>query len=269
MLLARRVDTGNWELPGGQIEPGETATGAAVREVREETGIAIAVTGLAGVFCDPTNGIVYPAIGEVRQQHVTLLHATPRPDTAGDPARPRPDRHETDATAWIDLDELTAVPIHPSVHRRLDHTLRHLRGETDPWSSATDVRHRDGRRLRRADSLVPRLAACLTETGVLVQIAYAYSRRASRARGPVRLLRGGDGLAGRVAQHATCTRLPRSPPPHDVRDPPVGHHAELSPGLRSGTVNDAAVRTGAFRTETRSTTRKSARIASLVHRVLT
>ena len=38
MLLARRIDTGNWELPGGAIEPGETATGAAVREVLEETG---------------------------------------------------------------------------------------------------------------------------------------------------------------------------------------------------------------------------------------
>jgi mutator protein MutT len=32
---------GLWEFPGGKIEPGETAEGAAVRECLEETGIAV------------------------------------------------------------------------------------------------------------------------------------------------------------------------------------------------------------------------------------
>jgi 8-oxo-dGTP pyrophosphatase MutT (NUDIX family) len=81
VLLARRIDTGNWELPGGAIEPGETATGATVREVLEETGVAIAVSGLAGVFCDPAHVIVYPESGQASQQHVTLLHAVPAPGT--------------------------------------------------------------------------------------------------------------------------------------------------------------------------------------------
>ena len=40
---------GLWSLPGGHIEPGETARGAAVREVREETGIDAELAGLVDV----------------------------------------------------------------------------------------------------------------------------------------------------------------------------------------------------------------------------
>ena len=127
VLLARRIDTGNWELPGGTIEPGETVTAAAEREVLEETGVAISVSGLAGVFCDPFHVIVYPATGEARQQHITLLHAAP---ASGAIPEPRPDHDETDAARWVELDALATLPIHPSVHRRLDHALRHLRERT-------------------------------------------------------------------------------------------------------------------------------------------
>jgi 8-oxo-dGTP diphosphatase len=41
--------TGLWSLPGGHIEPGETARAAAVREVREETGVESELSGLVDV----------------------------------------------------------------------------------------------------------------------------------------------------------------------------------------------------------------------------
>ena len=40
---------GRWSLPGGHIEPGETAQAAALREVREETGVEVDIHGLVDI----------------------------------------------------------------------------------------------------------------------------------------------------------------------------------------------------------------------------
>jgi 8-oxo-dGTP diphosphatase len=40
---------GLWSLPGGHIEPGETASAAAGREVREETGVEAELAGLVDI----------------------------------------------------------------------------------------------------------------------------------------------------------------------------------------------------------------------------
>lgn len=45
VLLIRRADCGDWAIPGGMVDPGETAPAALVRELREETGVDL--TGLA------------------------------------------------------------------------------------------------------------------------------------------------------------------------------------------------------------------------------
>lgn len=52
VLLIRRGTPpreGEWSLPGGRIEPGERAMDAALRELREETGVEAEITGLIDV----------------------------------------------------------------------------------------------------------------------------------------------------------------------------------------------------------------------------
>ena len=66
ILLERRSDNGWWGLPGGAIEAGESVRQAALREVREETGLEIRITGLLGVYSEPAGRIVrYPDNGDV------------------------------------------------------------------------------------------------------------------------------------------------------------------------------------------------------------
>lgn len=46
-----------WEMPGGQVEEGESLADAAVREVMEESGIEIEVTKLCGIYQNTESSI--------------------------------------------------------------------------------------------------------------------------------------------------------------------------------------------------------------------
>lgn len=63
LLLVRRgrePGRGRWSIPGGRVEPGESAREAVVREVEEETGVRVVVTGLAGFVERPgPDDVVY------------------------------------------------------------------------------------------------------------------------------------------------------------------------------------------------------------------
>ncbi len=67
ILLLRRKDNDKWTMPGGTLDFGESLTHCAVREVREETGLQIRITGLIGTYTDPHILIAY-SDGEVRQE---------------------------------------------------------------------------------------------------------------------------------------------------------------------------------------------------------
>ena len=67
ILLIKRRDNTLWALPGGGHDIGETIADTAVREVKEETGLDVEVTGLVGVYTNPQHVVAF-SDGEVRQQ---------------------------------------------------------------------------------------------------------------------------------------------------------------------------------------------------------
>lgn len=71
VLLVRRAyepGKGLWSVPGGLIEVGETVEEAVRREVEEETGVAVRVDRLIGVF----DNIVRDEDGKVRFHYVLI-----------------------------------------------------------------------------------------------------------------------------------------------------------------------------------------------------
>jgi len=76
VLMIQRSDNGLWALPGGAQDIGETTREAAIREVLEETGISVEITGISGIYSDPRHVIAYDD-GEVRQEFSIVFHARP------------------------------------------------------------------------------------------------------------------------------------------------------------------------------------------------
>ena len=99
LLLIKRghePGAGLWSLPGGRVEPGETDAEALVREMREETGLAVRVGRLLGRVRRPAgDGNVL----DIRDYTATVIGGTLN---AGDDA--------ADAR-WVDAKDFGILPI--------------------------------------------------------------------------------------------------------------------------------------------------------------
>jgi 8-oxo-dGTP pyrophosphatase MutT (NUDIX family) len=96
VLLCGRRSDGLWALPKGTPEPGETMEQTALREVREETGVEVAVDGIVGEikywFSRPQEGVRY---------NKTVRHYLLHP-VGGDPSL---HDHEFDDVQWFPVQE--------------------------------------------------------------------------------------------------------------------------------------------------------------------
>lgn len=85
ILLYKRVkspEAGFWSIPGGKVDHMETAAAAAIRETREETGLAI---GRIDYLC--TTELI---TGDDRQHWVSLIYRAQ--DVDGEPSLMEPDK---------------------------------------------------------------------------------------------------------------------------------------------------------------------------------
>ena len=92
ILMMQRSDTGQWAIPGGKQEFGESAADCAIREGEEETGVLAEITGFLGVYSNPNHIVAY-ADGETRQQYEAAYIGRPTdrrraPRQRGSPRRP-------------------------------------------------------------------------------------------------------------------------------------------------------------------------------------
>jgi ADP-ribose pyrophosphatase YjhB (NUDIX family) len=98
------------------MDLGESIADAAVREVREETGLVVRLTGLVGIYSDPGHVMAYDD-GEVRQEFSVCFHAEVLS------GHPREDGTETKEARWVAPGEVASLRVHPSMGRRIDDAL--------------------------------------------------------------------------------------------------------------------------------------------------
>ncbi|HEX2051626.1 MAG TPA: NUDIX hydrolase [Actinomycetota bacterium] len=100
LVIRRGRDPGRglWSLPGGRVEHGEALVDAVRREVREETGLDVAVGELLGV---------YEVVGD--DHHFVALDYVA---TVTGPDEPRPG-DDVDAVKWVPLSDVAALECTP------------------------------------------------------------------------------------------------------------------------------------------------------------
>jgi ADP-ribose pyrophosphatase YjhB (NUDIX family) len=115
ILMIRRTDNDLYAIPGGQLELGETLAQAAVREVREETGIECEVTEVIGLYSNPNHVIAYDD-GEIRQEFSICFRAML---VGGELCA----SDESKDVRWLPVEKLDDINIHTSIRLRINHAI--------------------------------------------------------------------------------------------------------------------------------------------------
>ncbi len=116
ILMIRRTDNGNWAVPGGGMDLGESIIDTALRETREETGIECQIIGLVGIYTNPAHVIRYTSNNEVRQEFSIVFVARP----IGGELRPS---SESSEPQWVSAATAATLQMHPSMRQRLQRYL--------------------------------------------------------------------------------------------------------------------------------------------------
>jgi NADH pyrophosphatase NudC (nudix superfamily) len=102
-----RTHKRGWEIPGGQVEQGETLIEATVRETQEEAGVAIEIKALGTVQSNLTrNLIVFGFLAEYRSGELATSSETPE-------------------VRWANRDEVLPLITHPAIHDRVRFLLNY------------------------------------------------------------------------------------------------------------------------------------------------
>lgn len=130
LVVRERKHGQGWYLPAGRVEPGERIVDGALREVLEETGVPVELTGILRVEHAPS-----PEYTRVR----VFFVARPLDDR---PPKSVPDEHSL-AARWVTLDELRGLPLRGGEVRDVFAAVRAgapvyplalLTDEREPWA---------------------------------------------------------------------------------------------------------------------------------------
>ncbi|ACR29327.1 NUDIX hydrolase [Burkholderia glumae] len=106
LLLAHATETSHWDIPKGHIDPGESERDAALRELFEETGIALAPARLVdlGRFAYRSDKDLYLFAARLREDETDLsacLCTSMFPSRTTGASIP-----EMDAFRWVAIEEV-------------------------------------------------------------------------------------------------------------------------------------------------------------------